>query len=120
MSYLSRGVPDLKGLGGPNARVKLVAKKTAFWLLSQGSGPRPVAGRSIWTRALARQLSRRFACRTPGLAVEQLATRVLRRMWAAVPDAVAMMERLRLLVEGVNNKIRVLQTRLIATRNISS
>ena len=61
---------------------------------------------------------------TPGLAGEQLALHLAfcDACGQAVPDkAVAEMERLRLLVEGVNNKIRVLQrTRLrLSRRGIS-
>ena len=63
---------------------------------------------------------RRFACRTPGLAGEQLALHLAfcDACGQAVPDkAVAEMERLRLLVEGVNNKIRVLQRRAYGYRD---
>ena len=57
---------------------------------------------------------------TPGLAGEQLALHLAfcDACGQAVPDkAVAEMERLRLLVEGVNNKIRVLQRRAYGYRD---
>ena len=96
-------------------------KRAEFW---HRTGLRPVVGRLAdlsGIRALARQLSwvRRCACRTPGLAGEQLALHLAfcDACGQAVPDkAVAEMERLRLLVEGVNNKIRVLQRRAYGYR----